>query len=191
MQFFLPLCRICPILLLLCAFSQEAAAAPARTMSGVPTTIQSASMEYDASGQTVVFLGDVHAVRPDFELWSKKLTVYLKKKNAQTASPSGVGNMEAGDVDRLVAEGAVRLKSKDRSGECEKATYFVDAHKVIMEGSPVLRDPDTTLRGSVITHFIEANRTQVGGTVNATFQTPDRTGAPAGRQNNATAGDRP
>ncbi|MDR1359426.1 MAG: LptA/OstA family protein [Deltaproteobacteria bacterium] len=188
----LPFCisGICLLFLLCCVFSLQAQAAPARTKTGVPTSIQSVNMEYSASGQTVVFLDNVHVVRPDFELWSKKLTVYLKKKDAQQTPQAGTGDMEAGDVDHLVAEGSVRFKSKDRSGECAKATYFVDADKVVMEGSPVLRDPDTTIRGSIITHFIEENRTQVGGAVNATFQTPERSGASPGRPANATSGSR-
>jgi lipopolysaccharide export system protein LptA len=175
--------------LLLCLILPEALAAPVRSKTGVPTTIQSASMEYSATGQTVVFLGDVHVTRPDFELWSKKLTIYLKKKDTSTTSSSAAGGMEAGDVDHFVAEGAVRLKSEDRSGECEKATYFVDTDKVVMEGSPVLRDPDTTIRGTVITHFLEENRTQVGGVVHATFQAPDRTGPATVRQNGTASGD--
>jgi lipopolysaccharide export system protein LptA len=176
-------------LLVLCLFllPPESSAAP-RSKTGVPTTIYSNSMEYSATGQTVIFLDNVHVIRPDFELWTKKLTVYLKKKSAETASSSASGGMDAGDMDRLVAEGAVRLKSEDRLGQCEKATYFVDSDKVVMEGSPVLKDPDTTIQGSIITHFLEANRTQVGGAVSATFQTPDRT--PGSSQGNATSGGR-
>jgi lipopolysaccharide export system protein LptA len=168
----------------------DAEAAPVRSKPGVTTTIRANSMEYSATGQTVIFLDNVHVTRPDFELWSKKLTVYLKKKDESAPSLPAAGGMDAGDVDHLVAEGAVRFKSRDRSGECAKATYFVGADKVIMEGSPVLRDPDTTIHGSVITHFLEENRT-VGGAVTATFQAPDRTGTPESKQNAAPSGERP
>jgi lipopolysaccharide export system protein LptA len=148
-------------------------------------------MEYNAVRQTVVFLGNVHVTRPDFELRSKKLTVFLKKKDGSDPSSSVTEDMRAGEVDRLVAENEVRLKSENRFGECEKATYYSDSDKVVMEGSPVLSNPDITIRGEVITHFLRENRTQVGKVVNATFQTPDRSAVQeSSGQSTSSSGDR-
>ena len=166
----LSLSALCLLLLL----AAQSVAAPAGQKK-VPTNIQSEGMEYNAANQTVVFSGNVHVTRPDFELWSKKLTVYLKKSPQDSSTTNAAGGMRAGDIDRLVAEGNVRIKSEDKSGECEKATYYADTEKVVMEGSPVLRDPDTTIKGTTITHYMNENRSQVGGGVNATFETPDKT----------------
>lgn len=166
-----------PLLLMTMAFmSSHAHAAPAPRERKVPTNIQSDSMEYNAAAQTVVFTGNVHVTRPDFELWSKKLTVYLKKSDSSNTGNSGTDSMRAGDIDRLVAEGNVRLKNEDKSGECQTLTYYADTEKVLMEGSPVLRDPDSTIRGTIITHYMQTNRSHVGGGVNATFEAPDKTG---------------
>ena len=162
------------LLLILPAWSIAAPAAQRK----VPTNIQADNMEYNAASQTVVFSGNVHVTRPDFQLWSKKLTVYLKKSPAAaTASTGGTEGMKAGDVDRLVAEGDVRIKSDDKSGECQKATYYADTEKVVMEGSPILRSPDSIVGGETITHYMNENRSHVGGRVNATFEAPDKTGS--------------
>jgi lipopolysaccharide export system protein LptA len=172
----LPTTRLLPILVLLAVLvADQAHAAPAQRK--VPTNIQSDSMEYNAVAQTVIFSGNVHVTRPDFEVWSKKLTVYLKKSGNADAASSGADSMRAGDIDRLVAEGDVRIKSDNKSGECQTLTYYADTEKVVMEGSPVLRDPDSTIRGTVITHYMQTNRSHVGGRVNATFEAPDKTGS--------------
>ena len=164
------------LLLLAALMAGPVYAAPASPERKVPTNIQSDSMEYNAAAQTVVFSGNVHVTRPDFELWSKKLTVYLKKSGDSSTGNSSTDSMRAGDIDRLVADGNVRLKSEDKSGECQILTYYADTEKVVMEGSPVLRDPDSTIRGNVITHYMQTNRSHVGGRVNATFEAPAKTG---------------
>lgn len=143
----------------------------------VPTSIKADRMDYDADGQTVVFNGNVYVKRPDFELWSVKLTVYLDKsgKKSDEAEQSGVEGMQAGDIDRIVAEKDVRMKSNDKEGTCQKATFYAKADKFIMEGNPVLKDKDkNNITGSIITHYLKANRSEVQRPI-ATFFTQDKT----------------
>lgn len=161
---------------LLAAFflSTAVLAAEKAAQKKVPTTITSGSMEYDANGQTVVFLGKVYVKRVDFELWADKMTVYLDKSGKGVAS-GDAGGMEAGDIDRIVAEKNVRMKSEDKEGTCKKATYYAKQDKFVMEGSPVLRDSkQSTISGGSIVHYLSTNRSQVvDGT--ATFYAPDKT----------------
>jgi lipopolysaccharide export system protein LptA len=158
------------------ALSAEAAQkAPARNL---PTTITSGSMEYDANGQTVVFIGKVHVKRTDFELWADKMTVYLDKSGRPVASGenSPTGGMEAGDIDRIVAEKNVRMTSNDKEGTCNKVTYYAKEDKFVMEGSPVLRDQKkSTITGGTVVHYLSANRSQVLDGGGVTFYAPDRT----------------
>ena len=168
----------CALLLFSLILSGQAVAA-APTGQGapkkIPTTITSGRMDYDANGQTVVFLGDVHVKRPDFELWSEKMTVYLDKSNKQSSSEGQTAGMEAGNIDHIVAEKNVRLKSENNSGTCDKATYYAKEDKFVMEGNPILRDnKQSTVKGSTIIHYLSTNRSQVmRGT--ATFYSEDRT----------------
>ena len=77
------------------------------------------------------------------------------------------------------------MKSNDKEGTCQKATYYAKTDKVVMEGNPVLKDKDrNTMRGSVITHYLKANRSEVQRP-EATFFTQDKT------ENSLMPGDKP
>lgn len=153
------------------------AAAPAQKQ--VPTNIKSAQMEYDADRQVVIFTGKVYVKRPDFELWSEKMTVYLDKTASsqnEQQNASEVGGMQAGDIDRIVAEKNVRMKSEDKDGTCNKATYFAKEDKFVMEGSPVLRDSkQSTVTGGTVVHYLSRNHSEVLNGADVTFYAPDNT----------------
>ncbi len=95
------------------------------------------------------------------------------KKNGKSNADKSTAGMKAGDLDHLVAEGSVRMRSEDKQGECEKATFYTETDKIVMEGSPKLWNAENAIEGRVITHFVEKNYSRVDGGVNATFQTPD------------------
>lgn len=153
-------------------------AAEAGAPKKVPTTINSGRMDYDANAQTVLFSGNVHVKRPDFELWSDKMTVYLDKSGGDSAASEDLSStgMEAGDIDRIVAEGNVRMKSENRKGTCKKATYYTKTDRFVMEGSPVLMDDkQSTISGGTIVHYFGTNRSEVLRGAGVTFYAPDKT----------------
>ena len=178
-RFFLS-CLLSAAVFFLAAHTQVFAASPVADKSKagkVPTSITAGGMEYNAEAQVVVFRGKVHVKRPDFDLWAEKMTIYLDKSSkSQTSSDIGAGGMQAGEIDRIVAEKNVRMKSDDKEGTCEKATYFAKEDKFVMEGSPVLRDKGkNTISGRTVVHYLGSNRSEVQGGVAATFFTPDNT----------------
>jgi lipopolysaccharide export system protein LptA len=147
----------------------------------VPTSIKAASMEYNAQSQVVLFSGNVYVKRPDFELWASRMTIYLDKsarKNTESDPGAAEQDMRAGEIDRIVADKNVRMKSADKEGTCDKATYFAKEDKIVMEGGPVvLRDKDkSTIKGNIVTHYLSSNRSEVKGQggVEAVFFTPDK-----------------
>lgn len=165
---------VAALLLIMCG--QALAADPRGIPKKVPTTITSDRMDYDANAQTVIFLGNVHVKRPDFELWSEKMTVYLDKSGKNNESLQGAGGMEAGDINRIVAEKNVRLASENNTGTSDKATYYAKEDKFVMEGHPVLRDnKQNTVSGTSIVHYLSTNRSQVIGGGAATFYSEDHT----------------
>lgn len=173
---------------LLLTFSVPAVAADAKSGTevrrDVPTAVKSDRMQYDAKGQVVIFEGDVYVQRPDFEMWAEKITLHLRKKAARpgkagagqgadasasssssnSAGSAGPGGMDAGEIDRMVAERNVRMKRENRTGECEKATYTVDNAVLVMEGNPVLHEGENSIKGDVITFYTRENRSEVRGT---------------------------
>lgn len=176
---------------LLLTFSAPAVAADAKSATevrrDVPTAVKSDRMQYDAKGQVVVFEGDVYVQRPDFEMWAEKITLHLRKKAAKSGKagagqgaeasgasgtsgatgaggPGAPGAMDAGEIDRMVAERNVRMKRENRTGECEKATYTVDNAVLVMEGNPVLHEGENSIKGEIITFYTRENRSEVRGT---------------------------
>lgn len=156
------------------ATGEAAAPVPAKT---VPTKITASQMEYSADMQTVTFTGNVYVKRPDFELWSGSMVVYLDK-NGENRKPEDAGSVEsmkAGTINRIVAKSNVRMKSGDKEGTSQIATYYAKEDKFVMEGSPLLREKGNTIRGEVITHYIKANKSQVQHSVEVNFLAPDNT----------------
>lgn len=153
------------------------AAAKAEAPKKVPTAITSARMDYDANVQTVRFTGNVHVKRPDFEMWSESMTVYLDDSGKGQGGDSELAaGMDAGDIDRIVAIGKVRLKSESRVGTCDKATYFAKEDRFLMEGAPVLKDgKQSTISGGRIVHYFSTNRSEVLQDPHVIFYAPDKT----------------
>lgn len=157
----------------------DAAFAAQAAPKNVPTTIQSGRMEYDSNAQTVLFIGSVYVKRPDFELWADKMTVYLEKTGSGASDNPAAQGMEAGDIDRIVAEKNVRLKSEDREGTCNKATYYAKDDKFVMEGSPRLWDSkQSTITGGTVVHHLSTNKSEVLNNAGITFYAPDKTDSP-------------
>lgn len=139
----------------------KAAANPAQ--KSVPTTVTAQRMQYDANKQSVVFEGDVYVKRPDFELWSVKLTLHLGKSKEGKSGGDVPGGMDAGEIERIVAEKNVRMVREGRNGTCQKATYTTNDGLMVMEGSPVLFDKENVVKGEVIYFYTRENRSEVHG----------------------------
>lgn len=145
-----------------------ASVTPPKPAKNVETRITSDQLTYLAEKQLVIFDKNVHVVRPDIEIWADRITVYLKppkgdaqkKEGEKGGMPAG---MAAGDVDRIVAERNVRMKSENRNGTCAKAIYTMDDGVLLMEGDPRLTDGENTVTGETIKYFTEENRSEVMG----------------------------
>lgn len=142
----------------------------------VATDITAERMQYDAAGQKVVFSGNVHVTRPDFELWSSSLTAHLHKRESGSSGESGLQNMNAGQIERIVAEGSVRMKAGIRTGTCGKATYTLADGKLVMERDPEIIDTSNNNRiaGDSIIFHTRDGRSDVVGRVRASFSTADK-----------------
>lgn len=150
----------------------------------VATNIQADRMQYDAASQRVIFDGNVHVKRPDFDLWSAKLTVFLDKSNkpakaadadANGTKPAmGTMGMDAGDIDRIVAEKNVRMQQGTKVGTSGKATYTASDGKLVMEDSPLIVDGSNRIEGRIINFYTRENRSDVVDGVKATFVTTDK-----------------
>lgn len=130
-----------------------------------PVRITSDKMVYSQSENAVVFLGNVHGTQADMAIWAAKVTAYFAKEQktgAKGGSDKGPGDLGGGDkIDRIVAEGDVRLVAGKNEGACSTLTYFVADGVLRMEGNPILREGQNTVRGDVIKYYMKENRSEV------------------------------
>lgn len=174
---------IMPVATALAAPAAQSTPQAAASKDTIPTHVTSERMHYDAARQVVIFEQNVHVRRPDFELWSAKLTLHLKKKAGAEQQPTKTGggmpeNMSAGEIDRIVAEKDVRMQRENKTGTCQKATYTINDAVLLMEGDPVVRDGENVIKGETIRFYTRENRSEVTGgagrQVEAVFTSPGK-----------------
>lgn len=118
--------------------------------SSLPITIKSNELSADNKGKTAVFTGKVVAKQGDVTIFSDKLTVYYSDKKE--------------DVERIEAEGNVRIVQQDRTGFANKALYDSIAGRITLSGgTPRVTQGTNTVTGEIITYYIDEDRSIVTG----------------------------
>jgi lipopolysaccharide export system protein LptA len=143
-----------------------------------PVRITSDKMVYNQAENSVVFLGNVHGTHTDMAIWAERVTAYFSdKKKGKEPKQQDKGPGDFGDtIERIVAEGNVRLVANKNDGACAKLTYMVAEGVIRMDGNPILREGQNTVRGDIIKFYVRENRSEVlSGAqrrVEAIFYTP-------------------
>lgn len=147
-----------------------AAAAPGNAKQE-PVRITSDKMVYSQAENAVVFIGNVHGTQADMAIWAAKVTAYFEKPKDQKGAKSdkadkaggdkGPGDFGEGKIERIVAEGDVRMVAGKNEGACSTLTFFVADSVLRMEGNPILREGQNTVRGDVIKYYMKENRSEV------------------------------
>lgn len=151
---------LCLGMLSLAATAMAAPAGLARAAGGGPVEITADRLEADDAAKTLVFIGHAVAKQGDVTIHSDRLTI----RYAQ----------QGGDVDRLVAEGNVRIVQGQRVATGGRAEYFRADERILLTGSPQVVEGQNSVRGHEIELFPRENRSVVkggqDGRVNAVFQ---------------------
>jgi lipopolysaccharide export system protein LptA len=126
-----------------------------RDTSNLPITIKSNDLAADNKGKTAVFSGKVVAKQGDLTIFCDKMTVYY--------------GTNQGDVDKIEADGNVRIVQENRTGLASHAVYESKQGKITLSGgSPKVMQGADTVSGEIITYFIDDERSSVtGGRVEA------------------------
>lgn len=154
-------------LICLAAFSALAAtpaSATRKDRSGLPITIKSNEMTADNKGKTAVFSGKVVAKQGDLTIYADKVVI-------------NYGN-EKGDVEKIEADGDVRIIQENRIGTAAHAVYDSKQGRITLTGNPkVMQGPDS-ISGKTIIYFVDEDRSLVSGDgdsrVNAVIHPPAR-----------------
>lgn len=121
------------------------------------TDITSDKMTYTGQENLVIFSGNVHVLRPDFELWSDELHVFLKP-GQENDSPGQQENIE-----KILARGEVLIRSDGRKGYSDLLTYYPDTGIARLEGNPRLVEDQNSVEGETIILNMNENTSEVLG----------------------------
>lgn len=144
----------------------------------LPLHITAARLEADQQEGIIIFSGQVKATYGDSTLYADQLRVYFKPKPAGAAaagpapsSPaasgsaaapaSPLGELGAGQIDRLVAKGQVRFVQENKVATGDEAIYYRDKDEVVLLGNPQLWQAENTLKGERVIFHIKTNRVVV------------------------------
>lgn len=107
------------------------------------TVITSDKLTFDAGEQYALFEKNVVVTDPDMNITSEKLTVHFTEENK---------------VKTIIAEGSVVMKQADKTAWAERASYFVDSGKIVLNGTPRVQRGVDVLEGGAITFWRDDNR---------------------------------
>ncbi len=134
----------------LAAHVVHAAPDPHRGTPNLPITIKSNDLAADNKGKTAVFSGKVVAKQGDVTIFCDRMTVYYGKNQ--------------GDVDKIEADGNVRIVQENRTGVAAHALYESRQGRITLTGgNPKIMQGADTVSGETITYFIDDERSSVSG----------------------------
>jgi lipopolysaccharide export system protein LptA len=121
--------------------------------------IKSQNLEMDDQKKEVTFKGAVHATREDFEIECEEMLVRY-----DDAPKGGEADMAGARIKEIVATGNVVIRrAQGGVATAGKAVFFQREDKVVLTGSPVVRQGKDLVEGNKITIFLKENRSVVEG----------------------------
>jgi lipopolysaccharide export system protein LptA len=95
----------------------------------------------------VTFSGNVVAKQEDTTLYTNMLVIYYHPDTKK--------------LREMVATGSVKIVQLDRRATSQKATFYQDVNKIVLEGDVVMHDAESVVRGDRITYYIDEERSIV------------------------------
>ena len=106
----------------------------------------------------VTFKGDVNAKKDSFVINCDNMLVYYKS----TPGEQGKGDESKTSIDKIVATGHVTInRAKGGMATAEKAIYYQEDEKMVLMGSPAVKQGGDLVKGDRITIFLNEDRTIV------------------------------
>ncbi|HTZ17082.1 MAG TPA: LptA/OstA family protein [Dissulfurispiraceae bacterium] len=116
----------------------------------VPTVITSDSLTADNKAKTALFMGSVVAKKGDMTLYADRMLVYYVD--------SGSGN----NIDKIEAEGNVKLTRGDRIVTAGKAIYYAGPEeRAVFTESPRAIEGKNVVTGTKMTYYMKDDRSAV------------------------------
>jgi lipopolysaccharide export system protein LptA len=117
--------------------------------SRAPIDIVSDTVEQNNKQNIVIFNGNVMAKQEDITIYTSVMTIYYDPDTKK--------------VKEIVATGNVKIVQLEKRATSQKATFYQNENKVVLEGDAVLREGDNVVRGERVTYFGNEDRSVVEG----------------------------
>ena len=85
-----------------------------------PVTITAQRLEAEYEKKLITYIGNVVAKQEDFTLYADRALLYLNK--------------QANGVEKIVAQGNVRMVQPNRTVTCQEATYYYEEARLVLGG---------------------------------------------------------
>jgi lipopolysaccharide export system protein LptA len=140
------------VFLVFCCTPWFACAAPTgnKGVSDLPINVKSNDLTADNKGKIAIFTGKVVAKQGDVTIFCDKMTVYY-------------GAVQ-GEVDKIEADGSVRIVQLNKTGQSSHAVYEAKEGKITLTGgNPKVTQGVDTVAGKIITYYVDDDRSEVKG----------------------------
>ncbi|MFB3883907.1 MAG: lipopolysaccharide transport periplasmic protein LptA [Thermodesulfobacteriota bacterium] len=117
--------------------------------SRAPIDITSDTAEGNQKQNVVTFKGNVVAKQEDTTLFANMLVIYYHPDTQK--------------LKEMVASGGVKIVQLNRRATSQKATFYQEGNKIVLEGDVVVFDGENVVRGDRITYYIDEERSIVEG----------------------------
>jgi len=111
-----------------------------------PVTVQADHLDVWHNKKEAVFIGAVHLVRDDFELFCDRLRTFYE---------------EGGGIERGIATGHVRMRQGDKHGRADRAILDNKRQILTLMGHARMEQPGGRVEGAMIVHNIRTKTTEV------------------------------
>lgn len=152
------------------AQKQQGAITDKFAASDSPIHITADRLEVRQEERTVIFEGHVVVKQDDAVITGNKLKVVglstdkedkgiKKAAKEEKGAPPGI----AEKIDYIEVEGDVKVTQQDRIATADRAIFYQQDQKIVLRGHPSVTRGKDRVEGSVITIFLQQNRSVVEG----------------------------
>lgn len=149
---------------------QESSITDKFATSQSPIYITADRMEVRQEEKIVTFEGHVVVKQDDAVITGNRLKVVGLSTDKEDKSAKKVNKADKGDsagmaekIDYIEVEGDVKVTQQDRIATADKAIFYQQDQKIILRGHPTVTKGKDKIEGSVITIFLQQNRSVVEG----------------------------
>lgn len=125
--------------------------------SDSPIHISADRMEVRQEDRTLIFEGRVQVRQDDLTLTGNKLKVV-----GAPGDKSNQGSL-AEKIDYIEVVGDVKVTQKDRLATADKAVFYQQEQKIVMQGHPTVSKGNDKIEGNLITIYIQQGKSTVEG----------------------------